>query len=93
MHFKSIFIKSENDIFFINALDRVVENINRFQIYDRWGNLVYEAENFQPNDPTFGWDGFFRQKLMNTAVFAWYAEIEFIDGAVELFEGDVSLLR
>ena len=82
-----------NDIFFINALDRVVENINRFQIYDRWGNLVYEAENFQPNDPTFGWDGFFRQKLMNTAVFAWYAEIEFIDGAVELFEGDVSLLR
>ena len=82
-----------NDIFFINARQNVVKSVNRFQIFDRWGELIYQATDFQPNDPTFGWDGYFREKLMNSAVFAWYAEIEFIDGVVELYEGDVTLIR
>ena len=30
---------------------------------------------------------------MNGAVFTYFAEIEFIDGVVELFEGDVLLMR
>jgi hypothetical protein len=30
---------------------------------------------------------------MNPAVFVYYAEIEYIDGRVELFKGDVTLVR
>jgi hypothetical protein len=30
---------------------------------------------------------------MNPAVFAWFAEVEFKDGTVELFKGDVTLVR
>lgn len=62
-------------------------------IFNRWGETVHEVYNFAPNDPIFGWDGHFRGQLMNGAVFTWFAEIEFVDGDVELFEGDVLLMR
>jgi len=40
-----------------------------------------------------GWDGKFNTEEMNTAVFAWMAEIEFIDGEVILYKGDVTLMK
>ena len=60
---------------------------------DRWGEIVFENENFNPNDPGSGWDGNFRGQPMNPEVFVYYAEIEFIDGAVEEFKGDIFLVR
>ncbi len=38
-------------------------------------------------------NGIFRGKPSNAAVFVWYAEVVFIDGRVELFKGDVTLVR
>ncbi|MBK8706103.1 MAG: gliding motility-associated C-terminal domain-containing protein [Saprospiraceae bacterium] len=67
--------------------------IRNFVIFDRWGNQVFGRQTFQPNDPTFGWDGNFKGRPMNTAVYAFLAEIEFVDGWVEIFEGDVVLMR
>jgi gliding motility-associated-like protein len=82
-----------NDRFYLFAKPGSVEKIKSFGIFNRWGEPVFEAFNFQPNDPTYGWDGFFRGELMNSAVFVWYAEIEFVDGTSEIFEGDVTLFR
>ncbi len=82
-----------NDVFFINADDEQVEQIKQFLVYNRWGEIVYEGFNFQPNDPAYGWDGLFRDEPMNPAVFVYYAEIEFIDGRVESYKGDVTLVK
>jgi hypothetical protein len=30
---------------------------------------------------------------MDPAVFTWFAEVEFVDSSVELFEGDVNLMK
>ena len=81
-----------NDVIRIFA-DENVEEIKSFQIFDRWGNIVFEYFDFQPDDPAAGWDGYFRGERMNPAVFTYYAEIDFIDGSSKLFEGDVSLRR
>lgn len=81
-----------NDQFLIYAGTQVT-NIRSFLVFNRWGETVYEYYNFQPNDPAFGWDGKHRGKEMDPAVFTWFAEIEFIDGKVEIFEGDVTLMR
>ncbi|MFQ5445579.1 MAG: gliding motility-associated C-terminal domain-containing protein [Saprospiraceae bacterium] len=67
--------------------------VHTFRIFDRWGDLVFSAENFQPNDPAFGWDGTFGGKPMNTAVFVWMAEVEYLDGQREVVYGDATLLR
>jgi len=79
--------------FFTIFSDEKIQNINRFQVFSRWGELVFENKNFQPNIIEDGWNGLFQGKPLDPAVFIWHAEIEFIDGTVEVLGGDVSLVR
>ncbi|MCB9283978.1 MAG: choice-of-anchor L domain-containing protein [Lewinellaceae bacterium] len=64
-----------------------------FQIFDRWGELVYDARNFEVNDPNVGWDGMFKGQPMNGAAFLWYAEVIFEDGSFGSFKGTTTLVR
>ncbi len=80
-----------NDVFYIFAKDNSVRNINVLQIYSRWGESVFEVYNFQPNDPTFGWDGTYRNEKMNPAVFTYWTEIELINGETIIMKGDVTI--
>ncbi|HFA50174.1 MAG TPA: gliding motility-associated C-terminal domain-containing protein [Bacteroidetes bacterium] len=82
-----------NDIFQIYAGGNGIAKVNSFRIFSRWGESVFEYFDFQPNDPQFGWDGKHKGQEMNPAVFAWFAEVELIDGDVRLLKGDVTLLR
>ncbi|MCP4122818.1 MAG: hypothetical protein GY751_13790, partial [Bacteroidetes bacterium] len=82
----------QNDYFMIFA-GQQVKKINSFLVFNRWGEPVFQYYNFQPNNPAYGWNGRYRGQIMNPAVFAYYAEIEFIDGEIRLYEGDVTLVR
>ncbi|MEM7575587.1 MAG: gliding motility-associated C-terminal domain-containing protein [Bacteroidota bacterium] len=82
-----------NDRFFPFARRSAVQQINSFQIFNRWGDSVFENYDFQPNDPSNGWDGTERGQPLNPAVFVYVAEIEFIDGVKEVFKGEVILVR
>ncbi len=81
-----------NDVFVIYA-GKQVKSIKSFLIFDRWGETVWKYYDFLPNDIAYGWDGTFRNNVLNTGVFTWFAEIEFVDGEVELYEGDVTILK
>lgn len=83
----------ENDWFTVYANPKHVINIKALQIFDRWGNMVFQRTDFPPNQNEMGWDGSHRGDAMNPAVFVWYAELELADGTVELFKGDVTLTR
>lgn len=83
---------SENNSIFIQASSRNIKNIRSFLIFDRWGEAVFEVRGFQPNDPTKAWDGRVKGKQGAAAVYVWYAEVEFIDGEVVIFKGDVAKL-
>ncbi|MEZ5055471.1 MAG: gliding motility-associated C-terminal domain-containing protein [Saprospiraceae bacterium] len=80
-----------NDSFTIFGDPETITQINTFMIFDRWGEKVFENYNFQPNDPTEGWNGDLRGKLFDSGVFVYFAEIEFIDGTRKIFKGDVTL--
>lgn len=82
-----------NDFVQVFANTNQVASIKVFRIYARWGTLLFESTNFQPNDPAIGWDGNFRGKLMDPGVVAWYMEVEYIDGLEEVLKGDITLLR
>lgn len=83
--------EGENDRFTLYT--KGVREIRRLAIFDRWGEQVFLRENFQPNDSSLGWDGTFRGSPLNPGVFVWVAEVEFVDGEVELIYGDVTMLR
>lgn len=75
-----------------------VSKVRNWLIFDRWGEAVFQVGDFQPipsnvPDPAFSWDGRVRGEKATPAVYVWYAEIEFIDGVVEIFKGDVTLMR
>ena len=82
----------KNDVLTIFAGDQVAV-VKSFLVYNRWGEAVHQYFQFPPNDPDFGWDGTWQGKPMNTGVFVWYAEVELIDGRVEILKGDVTLVR
>jgi len=82
-----------NDRFFISGDAGQITEVRRFAILSRWGELLYTASGFQPNDPLTGWDGTYRNESVNPGVFVYVAEIEFIDGVVLTYTGDVTLLR
>ncbi|MBI5913903.1 MAG: choice-of-anchor L domain-containing protein [Bacteroidetes bacterium] len=81
-----------NDVFMIFSDTKSVLKVKSFIVFNRWGESVYQYFNFSPNDPAYGWDGKHRDQPMDPTVFVWLAEIEFIDGRVELFKGDVTLM-
>jgi gliding motility-associated-like protein len=68
-------------------------NINLMRIYDRWGELVFEKENFELNQPNVGWDGIFRGKPAESGVYTYYALVKFIDESVLEFKGSVTIVR
>ena len=69
------------------------EKIHVLKIYNRWGEQVFEQTDIQPNDYSVGWDGYFKGEKMNSAVFVYFAEIEFKDGRKIIYKGDVALRR
>jgi gliding motility-associated-like protein len=82
-----------NDVFMVFARASSVAQVRTFSVFNRWGEEVFSAAGFAPNDPQYGWDGIFRGQPMNAAVLVYYAEIEFVDGSTEIFKGEVNLLR
>ncbi len=82
-----------NDEFLLFANLKRVAQIRRLLIYDRWSNLVFMRESFPANDPAYAWDGNFRSQPLKPGVFVWFAEVEYLDGRVELLKGDVVLIR
>jgi len=79
-----------NDVFMIYG-GIGVEEVENFQIFNRWGDLVFEKNNFQPNDTSMGWDGFFNGEKMNPGVFVFVAEVRYVNGEKEVLKGDLFL--
>ena len=83
----------QNDIFLIQSAEGPIDEIEFFKIYDRWGNLLYEANNFSPNDEAFGWNGQFRGQSMDNGVYIFVANVKFRDGTATQIQGDITLVK
>ncbi|HNE47840.1 MAG TPA: gliding motility-associated C-terminal domain-containing protein, partial [Saprospiraceae bacterium] len=80
-----------NDKWVIFA-DNTVKLIKTLHIYDRWGESIMQQENFPPNDPDYGWNGTFRRKPLDPAVFVYYFVVEYENGTTKVFKGDINII-
>ncbi len=80
-----------NDFFTIysNGITEILE----LSVYNRWGEEVFNRQNFAANEPSLGWDGRFKQRALNPGVFAYYAIVVFGDGSQEILKGDVTIIK
>jgi hypothetical protein len=70
-----------------------VRSIVLMQIYDRWGELVFERKNLPPNEPILGWDGRWNNRPVDLGVYVYVVQLEIIDGSIQTRKGDVTVLR
>ena len=70
-----------------------VANINMIRIFDRWGDMVYENGSLQLNSSDEAWDGSYNNQMMNDQVLVYVIEVLFTDGEIEIFKGDLTLMR
>ncbi|HTA27471.1 MAG TPA: gliding motility-associated C-terminal domain-containing protein [Bacteroidia bacterium] len=75
----------QNDILYVRGT--AIKEMS-FNIYDRWGNLVYTNTNI--ND---GWDGTYKNHPMNTGEYAYYLKATLNDGTIVSRKGSVLLIR
>ncbi|NRB48513.1 MAG: gliding motility-associated C-terminal domain-containing protein [Saprospiraceae bacterium] len=83
---------SVNNIFMVQG-GAQINTVLKFLIFDRWGNKVFENVNFPPNDPTEGWDGTYRNQLLNAGVYVYWLDVELTNGEVMTLKGDIALIR
>lgn len=69
-----------------------VDRVEYFQVWDRWGNLVWEQREFPLNDPNIGWDGTRNGAKLDPGIFVYVLSIRFLDGSQALYKGEVQLI-
>jgi gliding motility-associated-like protein len=79
-----------NDIFMIRGRGITVKS---FRIFNRWGEMVFEKQNFFPDDPKFGWDGKVKGVPATPDVFVYTAEIFCDNGIPYTYKGNVTILK
>ncbi len=73
-----------NDLYVL-GLGRSVRALKQFQVFNRWGNIMYEGID--------GWDGEFAGGPAPSAVYVFYAIVEMEDGGERFLKGDFVLMR
>ncbi len=81
-----------NDVFYIIA-GTEVKALRSFQIFNRWGEKVYEARNAKPNDVSAGWKGMHKGQKAAQGTYAYVVEIVLDNGTTEIHKGTITLLR
>jgi gliding motility-associated-like protein len=81
-----------NDRLIVYLDEQAVKNVIEFSIFDRWGNLVYNEENFN-NNSQLGWKGTYNNQKIKPGVFAYSITVELLNGKIVHSSGDVTLLN
>jgi large repetitive protein len=80
-----------NDLFVIRSAGIVT--VKYFRIFNKWGELVFEQNNFSTNDFSKAWNGKIRGVLSPPDVFVYTAEIMCENGTSFPFKGNITLIR
>ena len=82
---------SDNSFFTIYATKPAT--ISEMEIYDRWGNLIFNIEGIPTSEPTLGWNGTYKGKDVNSGVYVYRYSLTTEDGEIITNIGDVTVIR
>ncbi len=82
----------QNDVFYPRC-GSGISKVTRFQVYNRWGTLLFERENISPNDAINSWDGSFQGSLPLPDVYIYVVDAICENGKVINKKGSVTVIR
>jgi gliding motility-associated-like protein len=80
-----------NDIFYPRGTG--LFSIKKARIFNRWGEIVYERNDFMANDASAGWDGTFKGAKLNPDVYVYIIDILCDNNTTLPLKGNVALIR
>ncbi len=80
-----------NDVFY--PMGNGVSIVKSLRVYNRWGEAVFERQQFSPNDPSSGWNGTFKGRSLNPDVYVYVIELLCFNNAAVQLKGNVTLLK
>ncbi|MDX1954301.1 MAG: PKD domain-containing protein [Chitinophagaceae bacterium] len=80
-----------NDVFFPRGTGIGIVKVLR--IFNRWGEVVFEKNNFSPNASAEGWDGNYKGKVAGEGVYIYQLEVYCQNGELIKLDGNVALIK
>jgi gliding motility-associated-like protein len=81
---------SNNDVFYPRG--KGIFRVKTMRIFDRWGEVVFEAKDFQVNDPAYGWNGNYKGNRPLPGVYVVQLEFYCDNGELIRLDGNVALI-
>jgi gliding motility-associated-like protein len=80
-----------NDLFYPRGSG--IFTIKSMRIFSRWGEIVFEKNNFNANDLSKAWDGKFKGRPSSPDVFVYVVDVICENNEVLTFKGNVALIK
>jgi gliding motility-associated-like protein len=80
-----------NDYFYPRG--RSIYNIQSMRVFNRWGQMVFQRQNFPANSETMGWDGTFNGRPAPSDAYVYIVEVICNNAQVVALQGTVTLVR
>jgi large repetitive protein len=80
-----------NDVLMVRGTGIV--SVKYFRIFNRWGEIVFERDNFPPNEIRYGWDGRIKGIVGPPDVFVYTAEVVCENGSTFIYKGNTSSIK
>jgi len=80
-----------NDVFYPRGTG--LYTVRSMRLFNRWGEPVYEATNFQANDASKGWTGTYKNNPAPNDVYVYFVEVVCENNAILTYSGNLALIR
>ncbi|MFN6373607.1 MAG: gliding motility-associated C-terminal domain-containing protein, partial [Chitinophagia bacterium] len=82
----------KNDYFYVISGTDVV-SVQQFQIFNRWGEKVFEKNNVRANEYSGGWDGNYKGQKAAAGTYVYLIKLKLQNGSTEIHKGNITVLR
>ena len=81
-----------NDFWLIFPNDEVV-SMPLVQVFNRWGEKMFEVRDLALDGTSPGWDGQFKGRRLNPGVYIYQLNVVYEDGTSEVINGDITIVN
>ncbi|MEZ4988300.1 MAG: gliding motility-associated C-terminal domain-containing protein [Saprospiraceae bacterium] len=82
-----------NDTWHIYGSPHQIHSILQLTVWDRWGGIVFQANDWPINSERHGWNGMARNQPLDPGVFVYMIELKLTNGSRVTHSGNVLLIR